>query len=42
MNFDGEIAAIDVIPKKQITRFSGIATDFKQLHEVILVGRGEL
>lgn len=38
MNLDGEIAPIDIVPKEQITRFSGIATDFKQLHEVILVG----
>ena len=37
MHLDAEVASVNVVPQEEIPRSSGIATDFKEFHQVVLV-----
>ena len=37
MYLDAEIASVNIVSQEEISRGSGIATDFKEFHQVVLV-----
>ena len=35
--FDTEVSSINVVSEKKISRLSGVATNFKQLHQIVIL-----